>query len=331
MSITPNDDALSKLTHIADLIRENNSFIIMGHQDPDGDAVGSVLALYHILTQMNKEVTILADTPYPQQFQFLTHADKTITKLPDHAHFDITFLCDCGEITRAPKNFPTPKQRGTLVVIDHHATSACEGDFNFNDPDAPAVGFLIYQLAKVLQEKISLDTAKALYCSIVSDTGNFRYQKTTPATMNIAAELIELGVQPWELTSHLFESNPIERQRLLSLALNTIELHHHGKLAYMTILQEMYDKTGGHAELTDGFINFARGIRGVEIAILFREETSKWKLSIRSKGVFDASKLAISFGGGGHHNAAGAVINGNLKEIQELVSQAVKKQLDALK
>ncbi len=316
-----------KLQKLGELLDQHQTFLLMGHRDPDGDSIGSVLALRLLLLHKKKSVTILADTPYPDHFQFLKGAHEVKTSLAENDTFDATILCDFGEVDRAPKNIPPPARRGMLLVIDHHKTSGQEGTFNLNDPNAPAVGILIYKFAMTLNIPIDTEMAKALYTSILSDTGGFRYQKTTPETMNIAAHLLELGVKPWEISSHLYESNPIERQRLLALALQTLELHLDGQLAFITIEEKMYEQTGATYEMTDGFVNFARGIKGVEIAILLREQPDGCKLSIRSKGNFDASQLALQFGGGGHHNAAGASLTHDIKTTKKLIIQTTQKLL----
>lgn len=317
-------------SQIASIIQQNQRFLVTAHRHPDGDAVGSALGLTLLLRRLGKDVVLFNDTPYPMQFHFLEEVETLQTDLQQEAPFDVTILCDCGEVSRAPEGFPEPPQRGFFLVIDHHATCAREGELNLNESTAPAVGLLIYQLAHFLQVPIDLPIAQALYCSLVSDTGSFRYQKTTPYTMRVAAELLEIGVNPWEISSNLFESNPLERQRLLALALDTIEMHHDGQLAYLTITQQMYQRTNTTHQESDGFINFARGIRGVEVAVLFSqrdEEAQQWKLSLRSRGSVNVSAIASQFGGGGHFNAAGALLSGELHDLKTRVQQATAQQL----
>lgn len=314
---------------LVEAIQKGQRFLIAAHRDPDGDAVGSTTALYGLLTALGKEVVLLNDAPYPQQFLFLPYTDQMQMAYPDDATFDVSILCDCGEVARAPEGFPTdPAVRGNFLVIDHHLTSNLEGDICFNDPSSPAVGLLIYDLAKELGVPLTKDIATCMYCAIVSDTGSFRYQKTSPATFRAAAELIEHGVCPWEVASGLFESNPIERQWLLARALKTLDLRAGGKVAFMTISQKMIEESGATAKMTDGFINFGRAVSGVEVAVLFREEDGFWKMSMRSRGRINVAAIAESLGGGGHHNAAGAKFSGDPEELKARICTIAEETID---
>jgi len=313
---------------VIDTIEQNQTFLLTAHAQPDGDAVGSVLSLYGVLKHLGKDVFVFNDTEYPEPYRFLAFSDQMQTEIPADRSFDVSILCDCGEVARAPEGFGLPKERqGTLIVLDHHLTSVCQGDINLNLPKEPAAAMLVYKLAKRLNIPISREIAINIYAALSTDTGNFRYQSTTPNTFRVAAELLEAGVDPWEVASEIYETNPPERQKLLALALNTIDIFYDGKLAFLTLTDEMYQQTGGHPEMTDGFINFARGIRGVEVAVLFRQEGPAWKLSFRSRGAVNVSAIAGQFGGGGHHNAAGVKLMGQLQTIKEDIHQAMIKVL----
>jgi phosphoesterase RecJ-like protein len=308
---------------LIDTIKANQRFLVAAHRDPDGDAIGSTTALVGMLEQMGKEVVLLNDKEYPVHLTFVPFSDRMQLTLEGEAPFDVSILCDCGEVNRAPEGFPTdPAQRGTFLVIDHHLTSKLEGDLCYNDPTSPAVGVLMYDLAKQLDCTLTKDIASSIYCAIVSDTGSFRYEKTNPHTFRIAAECLEAGVEPWAISSGLFESNPIERQHLLASALQSLDLQVEGKVAFMTITKEMIEAAGAIPQMTDGFINFGRGVRGVEVAVLFREEDDQWKLSFRSRGLINVAEIASAIGGGGHHNAAGASFAGELSEIKQMVCDA---------
>lgn len=311
---------------LLDAIHKGERFLVAAHREPDGDAVGSTTALCGVLSALGKEVVLFNDGPYPQQFLFLPYADKMVTDLSNEAPFDVSILCDCGEVSRAPEGFPTtPEQRGTFLVIDHHLTSRLEGDHNYNDPMAPAVGSLIYDLAQELKVTIDKAMATSMYCAILSDTGGFRYQKTTPKTFRVAAELLEAGVSPWEVASGLFESSPLQRQKLLARALDSLELRVNGSVAFMTITKQMCDEVGASASMTDGFINFGRGVSGVEVAVLFREEEEMWKVSFRSRGKVNVAAIAAPLGGGGHHNAAGAKFAGDLAHLKQMITEQVEQ------
>jgi phosphoesterase RecJ-like protein len=315
-------------SEVIQTIQQGQRFLITAHQNPDGDAIGSVLGLYALLRALGKEVFAFNDTPYSDRFHFLPQAPIIQTQIPEDARFDVTILCDCGELSRAPKGMLTDRARmGRFIVLDHHLTSGLEGDINLNDINAPATGMLILQLAKRLHLPLSTPfLAAPLYCALVSDTGGFRYQKTTPNALRAAAELLEAGVDPWEISSALYESNPLSRQRLLALVLPTLEIHQDGQIALLHTTEEMYQATGTSREDTDGFVNFARAIQGVEIAGFFHPVEDGWKVSLRSRGRANVSEAAASFGGGGHHQAAGAFFKGSLHDAKAAILAALAPQ-----
>ncbi len=312
---------------VIEVIKKGKDFLVTAHTNPDGDAVGSATALYGILKKMGKNPTLLDDKPYPEFLQFLPHTDELQTSLPPDKTFDASFICDCGSVSRVSKNFPPPERRGTLVIIDHHKTSEKEGDVVVNSPETAAVGLLIYQLARALQFPLDREIATSIYTSIVSDTGSFRYEKTTPYVLRTAAHLLELGVNPWEVACELYESMPAVRQKLLAKVLETLELHLNGQLALIYVTEEMLRDLNANLEITDGFINFARGIKGVEVAAFLSPRDGRWKVSFRSKGKVDVSEVALKLGGGGHHNAAGAFVDAELTEAKNIIIRAVAQHL----
>lgn len=314
-------------TPIIEAIHRAQTFLVSGHRHPDGDSLGAITALCGMLQALGKQVVVFNDGPLPQQFSFLPCTSYLQTHILPNTKFDVTFLCDCGGPERAPVGFPSPEQRGLLVVIDHHQISQEEGDLCINDPSAAAVGLLIYELGKALQVPLTREIAVSLYTALMSDTGSFRYDKTNAYVMRVAAELLEAGARPWEIASALYESSPLERQKLLALALDTLDVQVSGKLATITITKEMIDTTGAQADMTDGFINYARGIKGVEVAVMFREQRDGWKLSFRSRGKVDVAQIASRLGGGGHRNAAGVILQGTLDTIQFSVYTIVEQVL----
>ncbi len=313
---------------IVKAISDGQRFLLTGHRHPDGDSLGAVTGLYGVLKALGKEAVIFNDAPLPEQFHFLPYAELTQTSIAPDDRFDVTILCDCGSANRAGHGFPSsPEQRGTFVVIDHHQTSEMEGDVIYNDPSAAAVGMLIYELAQALDVTITQDIAKSLYTAILSDTGSFRYDKTNPHVLRVAADLLETGIKPWDISSALYESAPIARQRLLARTLDTLDILADGKLATIHITSDMFDATGALPHMTDGFINFARGIKGVEVAVMFRKQEGGWKLSFRSRGRINVADVASQLGGGGHRNAAGTFLNGSLEDVKESVCESLMNVL----
>ena len=315
------------LKKINDLITAHNSFLITTHESPDGDAIGSSLALANYLRELGKDVTVHICDPVPEIYSFLPLADSVTRELPDR-DYDICFVLDVGEFRRAGKQINSCQRIGSFINLDHHKTSELFGLVNLIDINAAATGILIHRLIKDAGGTVSLPTALCIYVALITDTGSFRYSNANPEAFAVAGEMIEKGVNAWDISSRLYESQPRARIELLSLALSTLAFSECGRFASLTVTLDMYEKTGTDAELTDGFINYPRSVRGVEVAIFFRElAENSFKVGFRSKGAVDVSRLAEGFGGGGHHNAAGCIVDGAIEEVRNKVFSHIKAVL----
>lgn len=307
------------LNRINELIAANTSFLITSHESPDGDAVGSSLALANYLTEIGKDVTVHLCDPVPELYRFLPFADSVTTTLPDR-HYDICFVLDVGEFRRAGKQVAECPRIGAFVNLDHHKTSENFGIVNLVDVSAAATGLLVHRIIKAAGGDVSFATALCLYVAVITDTGSFRYSNANQEAFAVAGEMIAKGVNAWDVASLLYESQPQGRLELLSKALTTLKFSECGRFASLSVSLDMYAETGTDAELTDGFINYPRSVRGVEVAIFFRQlDSASYKVGFRSKGAVDVSRLAEGFGGGGHHNAAGCVVQGDLESVREQV------------
>lgn len=315
------------LKEIAKQIENNQSFLITAHESPDGDAIGSCLALASYLYEIGKDVTVHLKDPVPDLYRFLPLSDTVFQQLPDR-DFDICFVLDVGEFRRAGKQVVDCKRIGAFINVDHHKTSENFGIINLIDVNAAATGLLVYRIIKAAGGEISLRAAQSIYVALLADTGSFRYSNSNPEAFSVAGEMIAKGVNAWDISSRLYESQPRERIELLSLALSTLAFSDCGRVATIAVTLDMYGKTGTDAELTDGFVNYPRSVKGVEVAIFFRQLTAtSYKAGFRSKGLVDVSALAAPFGGGGHHNAAGCNIDGTLEEVREKVFSHIKAVL----
>jgi phosphoesterase RecJ-like protein len=301
------------------------------HADPDGDACGSTLGLSLALAQMGKDVVIFCHTDVPYNYRFLEGLDRLVHTVPA-GNFDATVVCDVGASHRIGPGFPERSRLGRVLNLDHHLTSDDFGDLNYVDAEAASVGVLIYRILKEMHHAVSPAVARALYVSVMTDTGSFRYSSTNPEAMRVAADLIEAGADPWDMSSAVYEQQPVERLHLLREVLGTLRLSSDGLFASITVPWELIARAAGRSELTDGFINHARGIRGVEVAAQFSEPKpgsgDPWSLSFRSRGRVNVARVAQSFGGGGHHNAAGARIHGDLDEVLARVAAAVREEYE---
>jgi phosphoesterase RecJ-like protein len=254
-------------------------------------------------------------------------ADRVTTTLPDR-DYDICFVLDVGEFRRAGRQVGECKRIGAFINLDHHKTSENFGVVNLIDVSAAATGLLVHRIIKAAGGEISFATALCIYVAVLTDTGSFRYSNSNQEAFSVAGEMIAKGVNAWDVSSLLYESQPKGRLELLSKALTTLKFSDCGRFASLSVSLDMYAQTGTDAELTDGFINYPRSVRGVEVAIFFRQiDDSSYKVGFRSKGKVDVSTLAEGFGGGGHHNAAGCVVKGDLESVREQVFSHLKAVL----
>ena len=300
-------------------IAKSSTFLITTHESPDGDAVGSTLALASYLLGLGKEVTLYYKDPLPDLYTFLPLAETVRNTIPA-GHYDVCFVLDVGEFSRAGRELAEFRGIGKFINIDHHLRCDRFGAINLIDSEASATGALVYRLIKGAGHEIDYATALCIYTAVITDTGSFRYSNANPEAFAIAAEMVACGVNAWDVAEKLYESQPRQRLELLALALATLEVSPRGDFAAITVTLDMYEKSGASAELTDGFVNYPRSIRGVEVAVFFREiKPGLFKVGFRSKGKVDVSALAAAFDGGGHHNAAGCTMPGTLDELQHKV------------
>ncbi len=308
-------------------IELNRTFLITAHENPDGDAVGSVLAMANFLSSLGKDVTIYSCDPLPENYTFLPLADTVLYEIPER-EYDICFVLDAGDLCRTGKSLANCDRIGKVINIDHHPDNKYFGSINMVDSSASATGALIYRIFAATGHVIDYDTALCIYTAIITDTGSFRYSNADQEAFHISGQMVAKGINPWLVTEKLYESQPRQRLDLLSLALSTLQVADCGNIASITVTLEMFSKTGATPDLTDGFINYPRSIKGVEVAVFFREiEKNMFKVGFRSKGKVDVSNLAAAFGGGGHHNAAGCKVSGSIEEIKNSIFSHIANTL----
>lgn len=315
------------IQNILNEIRRNHSFLVTSHESPDGDAVGSSLGLASFLRKIGKEVCVHFRDPVPDLYAFLPGIETVCPHIPDQ-DFDVAFVLDIGELRRAGDEFCAFTRIGTLINLDHHL--ACEnfGAFNLIDSTAAATGVLLYRIATAYGYRFDLETALCLYVAIITDTGSFRYSNANREAFSIAGEMVDCGINAWDVAEQLYENQPRKRLELLALALGTMEVIKGGLAASVTVTRDMYARTSADAELTDGFVNYPRSIRGVEVAIFFRQvDERRYKIGFRSKGKVNVATFAAAMGGGGHHNAAGCTVDGTLEEVKAKVYSIVESAL----
>jgi len=305
------DIGATAIERVAGEIRRRERFLLTAHEGPDGDALGSLLGMHHLLTQLGKDsVMFLAakEFPLPIEYRFLPLEEVFHEAPADMADRAAIFL-DCGNVDRMPVDFLAGDNVFT-INIDHHHDNTLFGDVNLVEVDASCTAEIVYQLAILLDAEITPEIAAALYVGLVTDTGKFMYENTNARTHRIAADLIEAGVPVDETYRRLYEHVPLAKLRLLSRALNGIQYHCDDKLVLAYITAADYESSGAGEEMTEGIIDHLRSVEGARVAVLIRDlgdrgRTAR-KVSLRSSdGEVDVSAIARVHGGGGHKRAAG--------------------------
>ncbi|MBU1913232.1 MAG: bifunctional oligoribonuclease/PAP phosphatase NrnA [Candidatus Omnitrophica bacterium] len=310
-------------------IKKFNKFLITSHINPEADAIGSQVAMAFLLRKLGKVAVMLDDSPVPSLLQFIKGTEGISKEMPHDFNYQAVIILDSPDLTRIGRVNEYIKKDAVIINIDHHISNINFGKFNWIEPEFSSAGEMVYDLFKAFKVKIDLDDASALYAAIMTDTGSFRYSNTSSKTHRIAAELIDIGVQPYEMHTKIYETSSIQDTNLLGESLQTMKLTEDGKIAWLWVTKEMLKKTKASLEGTEGIINFARSVDGVEIAILFRETGTedRVKVSFRSKGKVDVNKLAAAFNGGGHPTASGCTVFGKIEEVEKKVLEKAGEML----
>lgn len=320
------------LEEIAAVVRENQKFLLTTHEGPDGDALGSLLGMQKLLESLGKDsVMFLAAKEFPLPIEYRHFPLEGVFHEPPADLRDrIVVFLDCGNIDRMPVDFL--KTGGKLLVnIDHHHDNTEFGDLNFVNAGASCTAEIIYELAMLLDVKISPAMARSLYIGIVTDTGKFMYEATDARTHEVAAALIEAGVDVNDVNRRLYESMPIEKLRLLSRALAKVELHCGGELILSYITEDDYREAGAGEEMTEGIIDHLRSVDGIKVAAVVRDQVSRGraqrKVSLRAGDDHtDVSMLARRFGGGGHVRAAGCSTDLDIGALVDEICRGLAEQ-----
>ncbi|MDH4100592.1 MAG: bifunctional oligoribonuclease/PAP phosphatase NrnA [Nitrospirota bacterium] len=316
---------------IVRVIRKKHDFLITTHLNPEGDAVGSAVGLALALKKTGKKAVVCMADPVPEVLKFLPGADEVIVgqdNLPSGHTWEALIVVDATSLERTglfeDGNVPAP----FIINIDHHISCAEFGNINWIDPHASAAGELVYELIKAIPVEMDKQIAVNLYTSIITDTGFFRYSNTTPRTHRIAARLLETGFNATRVAEQIYESRSFGTLKLLGEFLSAMEKSGDGRIAWSQITEEMFRRTGATPPDTEGFVNYPRSIRGVDVAMVVREKgATSCSVSLRSKGAVNVATVAERFGGGGHRNAAGCTMEGGIDEIKSKVLGGIAEEL----
>lgn len=317
-----------------EIVRNGKRFLVACHRRPDADSLGSALGLIEALRALGKEATLFMPESVPDSLLFLMENERGVAEVPAGTRYDATFIMDIAAKALVPPGFPPPEVTGPVVVVDHHHAHDDLGDIVVRDTKAAATGEVVVRMIEELGlGSIPERAATPIYAAIVSDTGGFRYATTSPATLRLGARLLEVGVDPWQVAYQLFERWEPARLRLLSSIIATLDTAFGGKVAIMRVTREMLAICGADDDMVEGMVNYARRVEGAEVGALLwewevRDDSGshiETKISLRSRGDFDVSKIATALDGGGHRAAAATQLDIDIAEAERLLRAELTK------
>ena len=323
--MTPTDAAVR--ARVAAEIRSRQRFVISSHVRPDGDAIGSQLAMALALRGMGKDVRVVNRDPAPPAMASFpgVAAIELAGRVDDPG--DAVIVMECGDLTRTGVQ---GLERGFVINIDHHLDNTTYGAINWFDPSAAACGEMVFDLVCELQAPVTPDIAAHVYLAILTDTGSFHHSHISSRTFDICRRCVDAGVDPSVIASTIYDSNHLGRLRLFGTILSRMALDPSGRVATLTIDRGLAHETGGTYEDTEGLINFPLTVQEIEAVVFFKEHgPDDWRVSMRSKGAVNVNAIAREFGGGGHKNASGCSATGHLEELKRRFERRLVNQIDA--
>ncbi len=313
---------------IKDLIDANQEILIFGHKDADGDTLGCSLAFAEALRSEGKDVWVLIPPPLPMMYTFLPGFEDIQAEPPHGVDPTLVFFFDSGNLERSGSAVRSIASHATVVNVDHHPSNSRFGDINVIDPEASAVGQMVIEMLDHFGYPITPTIATNLYTALLTDTGGFRHENTTPRVLDDAARLARLGADPGYIATQVYKMRPETTLKLSGLALATMRVELDGRLAWAKVTRRMLREANAVMAESEGVIDTLNSIAGLELAILFKEvQGDLTKISVRSRGAVDAAALCASFGGGGHIRAAGAEIARSMDDAVRIVLAASKEAI----
>jgi len=314
------------LDRIAEIINAGSRFLIASHVRPDGDSIGSVLALYHMLKDRGKESVVYSQDKTPDVYSFLPGTEVIVHRLEQGMSFDAVVLLDCSDIDRVGDEAPIIGTMNPIINIDHHRSNTVVAPYSVVDAEASSTGEILCRLMKRAGVTITPDIAVNIYTALLTDTGSFRYSNTGSETLRMAAEMVDRGADARFIAEHIYETTPLVKIRLMERSLQTLKFDCDGTVGSLVVTGNMLEETGALPEHTEGLVDLVRSINGVMIAVFYQEMTDgTFKASLRSKGDADVSRIAQAFGGGGHLNASACMIEGDIATVKEKLLEAIPR------
>jgi bifunctional oligoribonuclease and PAP phosphatase NrnA len=316
------------LEKIISVFNTSENIAILPHISADGDAIGSSLALAQALVKLNRKAVVFLEESIPAVYNFLPGCELAKVFTTDNTRFDAVVALDTGDIGRLGDRKEIFEDGKITINIDHHNTNSEFAFYNYVSTGSSAVGEIIYQLIKMMGLEIDSDMSTCLYVAIATDSGGFRFSNTTKLTHLIISDLISKGISVAEVSQKIFDSTSFEKVKLMGAAADSLELVEKGKIAIITITNDVLKKSGAKEEDCDGIINMGRNIRGVEVAVMLRQwDNGEIKVNLRSNSNLDVSAIASMYNGGGHKKAAGYITKGSLDDVKNKLLKDIKEVL----
>ncbi|WP_206809796.1 DHH family phosphoesterase [Paradesulfitobacterium ferrireducens] len=318
---------VNNLAEMAAALKNSTRVALFSHVSPDGDCIGSMLALGIALRTLGKEVYYYNPDPVPHNLAFLPETERISAKLPNPWP-EVLLFVDCADLGRVKLKQEDLPASATVLNLDHHISNESFGKINVIDPQASASGEIAFALISELGVELDQAMATNLYTAIVTDTGSFQYSNTTAQTHRLIANLIEKGIDFGNVHHHVFDQKPLAQVKLLQRALASLEILDEGQLAVMTLTLADFKESGAEESLTEGLVNHGRTIAGVEVAALLREiAPAEIRVGLRSNLWLNVNEMASKFGGGGHKRAAGCTLHQPLAEAKKNLIEAIREGL----
>jgi bifunctional oligoribonuclease and PAP phosphatase NrnA len=318
---------VSVRARIADEMRRRQRFVLSSHVRPDGDAIGSQLAMAFALWQLGKDVRLVNHDAPPTPMKVFPGVPQieVADRIDDPG--DAVIVMECGELSRTGvEGF----ERGFIINIDHHLGNTSFGALNWFDPGAAACGEMVFELVGELGVQLTREIATHVYIAILTDTGSFHYSNITPRTFDICSQCVEVGIDPPAIAGAIYDSNTLGRLKLFGAVMSKMELDASGRVATVYVDQKLAKECGGTYEDTEGIVNLPLSVKDIEAVVFFKEAgADDWRVSMRSKGDVDVNAIAKQFGGGGHKNASGCSASGRFEDLKLLFQRKLLQQIEA--
>lgn len=306
---------------INNLINDSNSILLLTHVDPDGDAVGSVLAFYHYLTSINKNVDMVI-LNIPKIFDFLPSINKVVDTT--EKEYDLGIVLDCATRDRIGQNEDLFSRCRDTIVVDHHISNTEYGNLNYVDGNISSCCQVVYYLFKEWNISFNEDICKSIITGVLTDTNGFGNDSVDSDTFKLASEIKNYGVNIHDVYQKILLTKTMSQYNLMKIAMERLEFIYNGKIAFTYILERDFEQVDAILGEHEGIVDIGRNISGVEVSIFIRENNG-WNISLRSTGKIDVSKIALAIGGGGHRMASGAKLLGTFDEVKDLIINETQK------